>query len=92
MNRYIVHVTPNVCGCDTHEPLLANSPEEAEDIAEDIAHDHYNSYGLLDNEEEDGVEVEIDYGVYLYNPEDHDMYSMSGSFEEEFLEIESGLV
>jgi len=57
-------------GCEQTGTFEADSLQEAEDIAYQIAMDNYHSYSY--DEEEEGIEPEYDFYVEEYDAEKHD--------------------
>jgi len=58
-------------GCEQTGVFEADTEQEAEDIAYQIAMDNYHSYAF-DEEEEEDIEPEYDFYVEPYEPEKHD--------------------
>lgn len=92
MKRYIAHMYTGMVGTDGWDALLANSQEEAEEIAAEMANDHASSYGIepgMDEDDEMYCYGDVGSSVEEYNPAKHDRNrSGGGSFELDFAHLE----
>lgn len=86
--KIVVHVTTNSVGTDEWYFIEVDDDiptKELDDIAQDLANDNAESYGIYPPplDEDDYIEdEEYDDSIggcwYHYEPEKHDMYSCSG--------------
>lgn len=92
MKRYIAHMYTGMVGTDGYDALLANSLDEAMDIAYEMAVDHAAMYGIeagMDEDDEMYCYGDVGASVEEYNPTKHDSYrSGGGSFEYDFRRLE----
>lgn len=71
--QYVVQGSAGICGTDFAELIEASSLEEANQVGYEIAVQCCQSYGIEpDEDDEDGINFEVDYWVEPYNPEKHD--------------------
>ena len=88
MKRYIAHMYTGMVGTDGWDALLANSLDEAMDIAHEMAIYNAAMYGIeagMDEDDEMYCYGDIGASVEEYDPDQHDRYrSGGGSFELDF--------
>ena len=57
MKRFLIHVSTNWCGMDNTFRAMAESEYDLYDVAQDLAYDNFQSYGLEDDiAEEEGYD------------------------------------
>jgi hypothetical protein len=92
MTRYIAHMYTGMSGTDGWDALVADSLEEAEETAADMANDHASSYGIeqgMDEDDEMYCYGDVGASVEEYDPNKHDRYrSGGGSFVLDFEYLE----
>ena len=88
MQKWFVHISLGIMGCDGYDVIEAEDELEAEQIAWEYAMQHAQSYfEVLSFEEEDEAESEsmswgqdyifesdVDFSMEKYVPEEHDEY------------------
>ena len=59
MKRFLIHVSTNWCGMDNTFRAMAESEYDLYDVAQDLAYDNFQSYGLEDDiAEEEGYDLD----------------------------------
>ncbi len=89
--KIVVHATTNTVGTDSWYFIAVDeniSTKELDDIAQDLANDNAEQYGIYPPPEDEGDEEDDEYndtyddsisGIwYPYEPEKHDMYTTNG--------------
>ncbi len=89
--KIVVHATTNTVGTDSWYFIAVDDDiptKELDDIAQDLAHDNAEMYGIYPPPEDESAYVEDDDGAtyddsiggswYHYEPELHDMYTCCG--------------
>lgn len=92
MKRYIAYMYTGMVGTSCYDALVADSMEEAVEIANEMALDHASSYGIepgMDEDDEMYCYGDVGASVEEYDPAKHDRHrSGGGSFEADFKFLE----